>query len=195
MKAWPRRSGMERRVLARLIKSGRPAAAVRVVDERVRRLWVSALQSRLFNDVVARRVAGGTLDRVLGGDLAWRHDSGAVFRVEDAAAEQPRADAFEISPSGPLLGYRMTMPAGEALRVEHEAFAAAGLTPGDFRSHAIGKVKGARRPLRVRPEDIDLSGGIDDHGAYVTVAFTLPPGSFATVLMRELMKTDVEAAS
>jgi tRNA pseudouridine13 synthase len=191
MHAWPRRSGMERRVLARLIKTARPGAAVRVVDEKLRRLWVSALQSRLFNEVVARRVAAGTLDRITDGDLAWRHDSGAVFRVEDgqAAAEQPRADAFEISPSGPLIGYRMTMAGGEALRVEQEAFAAAGLAAGDFRGHAVGKVKGARRPLRVRPEDVNLSGGIDEHGAYVTVAFTLPPGSFATVLMQELMKT------
>jgi tRNA pseudouridine13 synthase len=191
MRHWPRRSGMERRVLARLMKTGKPSQAVRAIDERLRRLWVSALQSRLFNEVVARRVAGGTLDRLMDGDLAWKHDSGGVFRVEEsrAAVEQPRCDAFEISPSGPLIGYRMTMPAGEPLRIEQEAFAAAGLEPGDFRGHAIGKVKGARRPLRVRPEDVDLSGGVDDHGGYIAVAFTLPAGSFATVLLQELMKT------
>ena len=191
MKHWPRRSGMERRVLARLMKTGRPGAAVRAIDEKLRRLWVSAVQSRLFNEVVARRVTGGTLDRLMDGDLAYKHDSGGVFRVEEnqAAAEQPRCDAFEVSPTGPLIGYRMTMPGGEPLRVEGEAFAAVGLEPGDFRGHAIGKVKGARRPLRVRPEDVDLSAGVDDHGGYIAVAFTLPPGSFATVLLGELMKT------
>ena len=197
MRHWPRRSGMERRVLARLMKTGRPSAAVRAIDEKLRRLWVSALQSRVFNDVVGRRVAADTLDRVLDGDLAWKHDSGGVFRVEDgqAAAEQPRCEAFEISPSGPLIGYRMTMPGGEALRVEQEAFAALGLEPGHFRAHAIGKVKGARRPLRVRPEDVDLSGGVDDHGGYIAVAFTLPAGSFATVLLGELMKTKDPAST
>src|SRR5207249_6691245 len=56
MHHWPRRSGMERRVLARLMKSHRPGAAVGAVDERIRRLWVSALQSKVFNDVVARRM-------------------------------------------------------------------------------------------------------------------------------------------
>ncbi|MEA2736159.1 MAG: tRNA pseudouridine13 synthase, partial [Humisphaera sp.] len=56
MKAWPRRAGMERRILARLMKTHRPSAAVRAVDEKIRRLWVSALQSRVFNDVVARRI-------------------------------------------------------------------------------------------------------------------------------------------
>jgi tRNA pseudouridine13 synthase len=197
MRAWPRRSGMERRVLARLMKTGRPGAAVRAIDERLTRLWVSALQSRLFNDVVARRVTAGMLDRLQDGDLAWKHDSGAVFRVEPghAAAEQPRCDAFEISPTGPLVGYRMTLPDGEPLRVEQEVFAAAGLEPGHFRGHAVGKVKGARRPLRVRPEDVDLSAGVDDHGGYIAVAFTLPPGSFATVLLGELMKSQTDADS
>jgi tRNA pseudouridine13 synthase len=197
MRGWPRRSGMERRVLARLIKTGRPGTAARAIDEKLRRLWVSALQSRLFNEVVARRVAAGTLDHLLDGDLAWKHDSGGVFRIEEgqAATEQSRADAFEISPSGPLIGYRMTMPSGEPLRVEQQAFAAAGLETGHFRGHAIGKVKGARRPLRVRPEDIDLSGGVDQHGGYIAVAFTLPAGSFATVLLEELMKSPRSAAT
>ena len=191
MRAWPRRAGMERRVLARLIKTGRPGAAVRSIDERLRRLWGSALQSRLFNDVLALRVGADNFDRVLDGDLAYKHANGACFLVRGAADEQPRADAWEISPSGPLFGYRMTLPEGEPLRVEQEAFAAAGLSPQDFRSRSIGKVKGARRPLRVRPADVELAAGVDDHGGHVTVAFTLPPGSFATVLLRELMKADV----
>jgi tRNA pseudouridine13 synthase len=194
MRAWPRRAGMERRVLARLIKTGRPGAAVRAIDERLRRLWVSALQSRLFNDVLALRVEGGTFDRLIDGDLAYKHANGACFLVQSAEAEQPRAEAFEVSPSGPLFGYRMTLPEGEALRVEQAAFEAAGLAAQDFRSRAIGKVKGARRPLRVKPADVELAAGVDDHGSHVTVAFTLPPGSFATVLLRELMKTEQEEA-
>jgi tRNA pseudouridine13 synthase len=191
MRSWPRRSGMERRVLARLMKTGRPGAAVRAIDERLRRLWVSALQSRLFNEVVARRVTGDPIDKLVDGDLAWKHDSGAVFRVEpgQAAVEQPRCEAFEISPTGPLIGYRMTMPEGEPLRVEQEVLAGAGLAPEHFRGDAVGRVKGARRPVRVRPEDVELSGGVDEHGGYVTVAFSLPPGSFATVLLDELMKS------
>src|SRR5688572_33485419 len=42
--------GMERAVLARLHKTGNPTAAVKSIDEKIRKLWVSALQSRLFND-------------------------------------------------------------------------------------------------------------------------------------------------
>lgn len=188
MKLWPRRSGMERRVLARFIKTRRPGAAARAIDEKLRRLWVSALQSRLFNEVLAGRI--DSIDRLRDGDLAWKHENGACFRVEQAAAEQARCDAFEISPTGPLVGYRMTLPEGEALKLEQEAFAAVALVPEDFRKPGKEKMKGARRPLRVKPADVELAGGVDEHGGHITVAFTLPAGSFATVLLGELMKND-----
>jgi tRNA pseudouridine13 synthase len=192
MKLWPRKSGMERRVLARLIKSGKPQAAVKAIDERLRRLWVSAVQSWMFNQVLAQRVERGDYDKLLPGDLAYKHENGACFLVEDAPAEQPRAAAFEISPTGPLVGYRMTLPTGEPLKIEEAVLAEAHLKPEDFRKEGGEKVKGARRPVRVKPEQIEIAGGVDEHGPHITVAFTLPAGSFATVLLRELTKDRVE---
>jgi tRNA pseudouridine13 synthase len=188
MRLFPRHHGMERRILHRLAKTHRPSAAVWSIDEKLRRLWVSALQSRLFNEIMAKRI--DTLDRLLPGDFAYKHENGACFGVEDAAAEQPRADAFEISPTGPLIGFRVSLPEGEPLRIEQEVFAAHGLSPGDFKRAGQLRVKGDRRPLRVQPTDIDLAGGVDEHGPHITVAFTLPAGSFATTLMRELMKAE-----
>jgi tRNA pseudouridine13 synthase len=186
MKLWPRSSGMERRILARLIKTKKPGAAVRAVDERIRRLWVSALQSELFNQTVARRI--NSLHQLMIGDLAEKHDSGGVFKVEDLAAEQPRCDAFEISPTGPLVGYRMTLPEGEPLKIEEEIFTAHGLSPASFRVEGRHKIKGARRSLRVRPGDVQISSGVDANGSHITIAFTLPAGSFATVFLGEIMK-------
>ncbi len=190
MKAWPRRSGMERRVLARLIKTGRPAAAVRSIDEKLRRLWVSALQSRLFNEVLAQRI--GTIDKLMDGDIAYKHVNGAPFHVEQAAIEQPRCDVFEISPTGPMIGFRMLLPTGRPLEIEQEVFTSSGLAPADFKRTGSLRVKGTRRPLRVKPADLELAGGVDEFGPHITVAFTLPAGSFATVLLRELMKVEVE---
>ena len=187
MKLFPRRSGMERRVLARLIKTQKPGAAVRTIDERLRRLWVSALQSAIFNDVLTKRLE--TIDKLFMGDIACK-ESGACFPVVDVAAEQPRCDAFEISPTGPLVGYRVRWPEGEPLAIEQAALAAVDLKPEAFRSAGRHKVKGARRALRVRPKDVQLEGGVDTNGPYITVAFTLPAGSYATMFLRELMKSD-----
>lgn len=186
MKHWPRRCGLERRTLARLIKTTQPGAAVRAIDLRLRKLWTSALQSRLFNDVLAERVK--SLDRLMDGDLAYKHENGACFAVAAASVEQHRVDAFEISPTGPLVGHRMTLSAGEPLAITERVLKAHGLTLGHFKQVGKDHSNGALRPLRVKPMDLSLEGGVDQHGGFITVAFTLPPGSFATVLLDELMK-------
>jgi tRNA pseudouridine13 synthase len=193
MKLYPRSSGTERRILARFIKTKNAGTAMRLVEERIRRLCISALQSDVFNEVVARRIE--TLGTLLAGDLAEKHENGAVFRVEDPAAEQARCDAFEISPTGPLIGYRMTAPENEPLEIEQQILAAHNLKGGDFRVAGRFKIKGARRSLRVQPKDIELAAGVDNFGPHITAAFTLPAGSFATVFLRELMKADAESSS
>jgi len=190
MKIWPRTSGMERRVLHRWIKTQKPKMAIRAIDERLKRLWVSALRSKVFNDVVAKRIELGLHDKLLVGDFAIKHENGAGFLVEDVAIEQPRCDAFEISPTAPMVGYRVTMAQGEPLKMEEAEFARMNLRPGDFRREGGERVKGTRRASRVKPADVDLQGGADEHGPYVQLTFTLPAGSFATVLLGELMKPE-----
>lgn len=192
LREYPRRCGMERRMLAALVKGRKPGDVVRNIEPRLRRLWVSALQSRLFNEVVAARIE--ELDHLLDGDLAYKHDNGACFAVENAVEEQPRCQRFEISATGPLVGYRMTAPAGKPLEIEQSVFAGYGLKATHFKQEGRDHAKGARRPIRVRPDDLQIAGGVDEHGAHVTVAFTLPAGSYATVLLRELMKSDVPVA-
>jgi tRNA pseudouridine13 synthase len=194
LKLFPRSHGMERNILVRLIRTGTHTAAVRAVDHKLRRLWVSALQSRVFNDVLARRIETNTMDLLIDGDIAMKHENGACFSVEDVAKEQPRADAFEISPTGPMVGYRMTLPAGEALAIETQAFERAGVKPQHFRE-TNERARGVRRALRNKPDDVQLSAGVDDHGGHITVAFTLPAGSYATVFLRELMKSEGRATN
>lgn len=188
MKHWPRRCGMERRILARFAKTQKPGDAVRAIDQRLRRLWVSALQSRLFNDVLAERIQG--IDRLMDGDWAYKHENGACFHVESAATEQARVDAFEISPTGPIVGHRMSLPTGEPLKIEEKVLKDHGLTTGHFKQEGKDQASGARRSLRVKPVETTLEGGVDNHGPFITVAFTLPAGAFATVLMGELMKSE-----
>ena len=82
------------------------------------------------------------------------------------------------------------LPSGKPFEIEQAVFSESHLTPADFKRTGQLRVKGTRRPLRVKPQDLQVAGGVDEHGAHVTVAFTLPAGSFATVLLRELMKAE-----
>ena len=50
---------------------------------------------------------------------------------------------------------------------------------------------GGRRPLRFFPTDLTLADNTDSHGPHLTLTFTLPPGSYATVLLGEIMKEDI----
>ncbi|MBL8878214.1 MAG: tRNA pseudouridine(13) synthase TruD, partial [Phycisphaerales bacterium] len=124
LRLWPRMFREQRTLLGILLKrKGDKRRAAFAIDRVMRRFYISAYQSELFNRVVETRMPSG-LDRLMDGDLAWLHVSGAVFRVESATVEQPRADAFEISPTGPIFGYRMTQPTGEPERIERETLAA-----------------------------------------------------------------------
>jgi tRNA pseudouridine13 synthase len=182
---WPGMFRDERRALKALQRTkGNKKRAFLAIDRSLRQFYVSAFQSYMFNRVVEQRIKSG-LGTLWKGDLAYRHGNGAVFTVEDAEFEQPRADAFEISPSGPLYGYRMTEPHGRAAEIESRVLGDEGLEPVSFRSEKL-RVKGARRPLRFQPTDTSIKLGADERGAYLELRFELPRGCYATSLLREL---------
>ncbi len=172
------------RLLPALERSPDDAAAlVRALDRKVCQLHLSALQSRAFNAVLARRMPD--LQRLEPGDLAWLHDRGACFLVEDAAEARRRAADFEISPSGPVFGHKMTPARGRPGEIERAELDALDLEPADFGRIGPGlDQKGARRPLRVPVRDARLRPEEGD----AVLEFSLPKGAFASVLVEELGK-------
>jgi len=191
--AWPYMFRNERRACRAMADSaGNARKAIRALDPHVRRFYLSAFQSMLFNQIVARRI--DALDRLLAGDLAWRHPQGAVFRVEDPDREQPRCDAFEISPTGPLYGHRMTEPGGEPGAMERRLLEEEGLDPGLWRTEGRRLMSGARRPLRFKPHEAAAQAGTDEAGPYIELRFFLESGCYATTVLREVCKTEPDAA-
>jgi tRNA pseudouridine13 synthase len=189
--AWPYMFRNERRACRELAQSGKPGKAVRAVDQQARRFYISAFQSVLFNQIAARRIH--SLDILMPGDLAWRHPQGAVFSVEDVDREQPRCTAFEISPTGPLYGHRMTEPQGEPGRMEREFLESQGLSDCEWLEDARHRTPGGRRPLRFQPHDAAVEAGRDTAGDYIQVSFFLESGCYATTVLREICKTDEPA--
>lgn len=184
--AWPARSRSEREALGRLIGGAGAEAALLAWPKRLRFLFVSACQARLFNAVLAARVA--RLDRLEEGDLAYLHRNGAVFKVLDAAKEQPRADKFEISPSGPLFGYKILLADGQPGDLERKILAGSGLELESFRNPLALKARGERRSLRVPLGEPSVRGEGEGAERSLLLKFSLPAGSFATAVLREIMK-------
>ena len=102
--------------------------------------------------------------------------------------QQPRCDALEVSPTGPLFGKRMTEPTGAPGELERRVLGASGLSTEQMRVRDGTKLDGARRPLRVPLAEAAVGAGEDDRGAYIRLTFTLPPGSYATCVTREICK-------
>jgi len=152
-----------------------------------RKMQMSALQSDLFNRFVAERVQSSTLGQVFAGEVMKKHDSGGLFIATDLEDTQARADAWEISPTGPMFGAKMRWPEGEALAREEALLQEVGLTLDD-----LGKWKriapGTRRFVRIPVPNIGVT--VSDNT--VDLEFTLPAGSYATILVREILKRDAQ---
>ena len=200
------------RVLSALIRTGDPERAARNLPRQLAKLFIAACQSALFNAVLDRRL--DSLDRVEAGDLAYIHPrpgggpaslgsavaggrglpcearqggarGGAVFLVEHPDVEAPRAARFEISPSGPIVGHRVTLASGRPGDLERAVLAAERIAPEDFERVKALRLRGDRRPLRFPLTDAAVAADGDD----LLVSFTLPPGAYATVVLGEITKS------
>ncbi len=179
----PRNANIERMALKAVMEHGPSDKALRCVQQKLKLFHVSAAQSLLFNRCLEQRF--DELDRVWVGDLCEKQN-GAKFTVEDTAAEQPRADAFEISATGPIFGAKMMQPKGREQEIELAVLEDAKLT---LESFEIGKglsQKGDRRPYRYRATDLEAAYDTDA----LTLKFALPKGCYATVLLKEITKDE-----
>ncbi|MBX3272621.1 MAG: tRNA pseudouridine(13) synthase TruD [Sandaracinaceae bacterium] len=150
------------------------------------KLLASAVQSAVFNHVLAARVRDGLLDAALDGDLLQKTDTGGLFLCDDPVTDTARAKRFELSGTGPMVGPKMREPEREARAREQAALTALGVD--EARVRAFGKAgPGTRRPLRFRLEAVDVRA--EPEG--LRLAFTLPAGGYATVVLRELLRREV----
>lgn len=160
-------------------------------DRRAARFLISAFQSEVFNAVLEQRA--GAYDRVELGDLARVEESGGLFWVDDLARERPRAEAFEISATGPIFGRKMRSPVGEVARLERDIFDRFGL-PAELRGLVLPRglrLRGSRRPLRVRPDALEVTPLAQGGGLRVRCG--LPAGAYVTVLLELLVGPVVDA--
>ena len=157
--------------------------AGRRVKREERTMLLSAARSELFNRVLAARVEAGNWNAALDGEVWMLDGSRSVFGPEAFTDElQARLAAFDIHPTGPLWGegeLRSTDASRDLELAAMQGDTATRLRNGLERAG----LKQERRALRLRPDAIAWRW-LDD-GA-LELAFALPPGCYATTLLREL---------
>ncbi|RRQ20030.1 tRNA pseudouridine(13) synthase TruD [Thiohalobacter thiocyanaticus] len=147
-----------------------------------RGLYLSAARSFLFNRVLAERVRRGDWDRCLAGDVMQLDGRSALFAAPECEPElETRLKALEVHPTGPLWGRGESLCSGECARLEADCLAAeAELREGLERAGP----ELDRRALRVRVEGLQVT----PEGSDLWLEFDLPAGSYATVLLDQLVE-------
>ena len=153
------------------------------------KLFPSVVQSELFNRYLTLRRAEG-LEQVFEGEVMRLANAGSHFVVTDPEVETARWLRRETVPTGPMPGPKLFPAKGRPEALEQRALEELELTPEQLEVLARA-APGARRDLLVFPSELELT---DRGEGRVEIAFVLPSGSYATVVVREITRTSLVAA-
>ncbi len=155
--------------------------AKRVNDRFMRNIYYSAARSWLFNLVLAERIRRQNWNSAIAGDSMMLNGSRSCFTAELVDDEIiSRVETLDISPTAPLWGRGDAMVTAEAAEIENAALSDwHGWTEGLEKA----RMKMARRAMRVSVADLSWEWLEEDQ---LHLRFSLPPGSYATAVLREL---------
>ena len=155
----------------------------KIYDKWMRKFLLSSVQSYLFNIYLSERIKRGWFDKLLAGDIAKKTDTGGLFYVEAETLEkeQERFDKKEIVFTGPMYGEKLMEAREKSGEFEKEI-----LNKFNLSEKELKWLGGTRRQGKLIVNEISFE--IDESKTAIWFSFFLPKGSFATVLLRELMK-------
>ncbi len=152
------------------------------VGREQRSIYLSAARSYLFNKILANRITQNNWNQAISGDTYQFDLSHSCFQSDQPDAEiLRRLAAKEIHPTGVLWGKGNTDVSAEALAIEQAVV-------DDYEDLAKGLIAGAvdrdRRALRVNVQGLQWRF-VDE--TQLELCFTLPAGSYATSVLREIV--------
>jgi tRNA pseudouridine13 synthase len=160
--------------------------AIESLPKPLKRMFVHAYQSYLFNKAVSERTKLG-IDRYVEGDIIIDNEEHLVHEFGDEINE--RIKNFEVHPTAPLFGSKVPLARGELGKMEQKILDDEGVTLEEFKVPKMPKLgsHGLRRAMRFKIWD--ASARATDEG--VLVEFSIPKGCYATAVLREIMKNEV----
>ncbi len=170
----PVQMDIERIVLREMIEHGEPIRAIRAIPVSLRRFYIQAYQSFIFNkSLSAAFLDGENLFEAQAGDVCFDHD-GIIGKY---------VKGMDQNLALPFVGYsyykktRFDFQISKILEQEE-------ITPKDFfiKEMQEASSEGGFRQAAIHCTDYSSHGNV--------VEFSLSRGSFATILLREIMKPE-----
>jgi tRNA pseudouridine13 synthase len=173
---------------------------------KLKNFYINAYQSHMFNLWLSRRLEISTMIssfksaeltnllnlpvnvienmkrqpqpfKLIEGDLLMHYPHGRPFEFDGSGEELERYLEHDVVPTGLLLGKRARRCSGLSRTIEKEF-------DGEFKA-----IDGLRRYAWVFPEAVE--GNYREEEAWYELHFTLPKGSYATVLIEEIAKRPI----
>ena len=190
----------ERALLGRLARGDGPERAFRAFSRDLRTLFVHAFQSLIFNRwVSARHARGLSLVEPVAGDRIVRLARDGTVRAPEAVPVEsdnlPECRELIVRGrallAGPLVGYETPVDDFEPSALLAQILEAEAVDRASFRTPSAPELasRGSWRAVTVSMPPLSIAPETER----VRFSFSLPKGSYATVLLREYLKTGAVA--
>ncbi|OFV68514.1 MAG: tRNA pseudouridine synthase D [Candidatus Syntrophoarchaeum caldarius] len=193
----PKGLHLERTILHALInKPDDYLGAFLTLPKQLYKIFIHAYQSYIFNRIVSARMEEGLgLNEAEEGDIVcFRNKHGfadvrhwQVVRSHEVAGINDLIARGRAFVTAPLIGFETEIAGGREGEIEHKILESCKIEPEDFRMDEVEALAsgGMRREIKL-PVDPSFEVLGD---RMVKFAFVLPKGGYATIVLREFMKT------
>lgn len=154
---------------------------VRTRDNTKRSFYLSAARSWIFNHIVSQRITEGYFSQPIDGDILLDRSDRIVNENVTSEENIQKIQSGELSISAALAGDNQLPTTDTALALEQPNLDA----EPDLMALICGnRMRHERRSVELHPENLTWSS----EGDTLTLNFSLTSGSFATVIVRELLQ-------
>jgi tRNA pseudouridine13 synthase len=183
LKEMPRGMDIERMLLAALVEGRDSIAALRAVPITIRRLFVQAYQSFIFNRCLSAAItAGEDIVHPKDGDLCFEMEGPSTF----GRIIKYNVSGKELVPAVRMAGYTFQPGKGRFETLTKKIMEEEGTSSRDF---YIKEMQELSQQGGFRQAPIWCRGFVFVQNP-LRVSFDLPKGSYATTLLRELIKPE-----
>ena len=173
---------IERQVLSALVAGKDAVSALRAVPITIRRLFVQAYQAYIFNKCMSAAVMNGEgLLEPAAGDLCFEMEGPATF---GRIIKYDPASKAKMVPAIRMAGYTLQPGKGRFENITRAVLQEEGVTAKDFYIKEMQELshQGGFRQAPLWCMDFSYKQNP------LAVSFKLPKGSYATTLLREIIK-------
>jgi tRNA pseudouridine13 synthase len=165
---------------------------LRNVPKHLKGLYYSAARSWMFNHVLSQRLSQNALSEHLLGDVYLTNsDSRPLLPPQNATQDELLARQSQALQQGwqttaPLAGDGSLGTQSDALALEEAVFSPFTQWIGSLQR---ARIRTDRRAIQLKPENLSWQWHTTDGQTDLTLTFVLPKGSFATAVIREIVRS------